>query len=91
MRTLGEAFAELLDSHPPFWEVEFSVELFGIFACEGRGAAGWGGIVFVSWGRRAAGAWIFEGGGDGADNVEAQEAGDEAGAGEGQPGPGPEG
>lgn len=79
---LGESATESGDAHPPLWEVELFVELIGVVPCEGRGSASRDGIIVVV---TAAGGRLLEGGCDGADDVEAEESGDECGARERDP------
>jgi hypothetical protein len=48
----GELLAQLRDSHPPLGEVELLVELLGVVAAQGGGAAGRRGMF--AGGRRGA-------------------------------------
>lgn len=84
---VGEAAAERGDAHPPLGEVELLVELLGVVGRHGEGPAGGRlvGMVMVA----AGGGCRLEGGREGAEDVEAHEAGDDGRAGEGQPGGAP--
>lgn len=82
---LGEALAQAPNAHPPLIPVQLLVELLRIVAGQGRGSSGRRrGLAVV------AGAAVLERGGDGAEDVEAQERRGERRAREGDPGAAPD-